>query len=82
MISTGEKIFYIEYLDHGLTTDFEDLEENPLTLWVVGKIFKETEEFMAVICSGTKHRLPSSKPSYEIVVKAAITKKELIHVVE
>lgn len=82
MISTGEAIFYVEYLDHGLISDLKELKKNPLTLWAVGKIFQESEEFIAVICSGTKHRLPNSKPTYEIIVKSAIIKKELIHIVE
>ena len=82
MISTGEAIYYIEYLDHGLVSDLNAIKKKPLTLWTTGKVFKEDEDFIAVVCSGTKHRLPNSKPTYEIIVKSAITKKELIHIVE
>ena len=82
MISTGEIIFFIEYLDHGLVSDLENLKEKPLTLWVVGKIAQENDDFIAVVCSGTKHRLPNSKPNYEVIVKSAIIKKEVIHIVD
>ena len=82
MISTGEAIFYIEYLDNGITEDLETLDEDPLTLWVVGKIFKESEVFIAVVCSGSKYRLPNVKSTYEVIVKSSIIIKELIHIVE
>lgn len=82
MISSGEAIYYIEYLDHGLVSDLEKLEKNPLTLWVVGKIFKEADKFYALVCSGTKFREPTSKPYLEVVQKCTIITMELIHTVE
>lgn len=82
MISSGEAIYFIEYLDHGLVSDLNELEKKPLTLWTCGKVFKEEDNFLAIICSGTKNREPNVKSTYEIIVKSAITKKELIYIVE
>ena len=83
MINSGEAIYYFEYLDHGKTFgDPKGVLEDPLTLWCVGKIHEESPDFLAVVCSGTKKRLPSSQVSYEIIYKQAITKQELVHVVE
>ena len=80
MISVGEAIYYIEYKDHARTNDLDRLE-NGFILWCVGKIAKESDEFLAIICSGTKNDIPSSQPTYEIILKSAIIKKELIYVV-
>jgi len=81
MISEGEAIFYIEYLDHARVSDLKRLDTKMITLWCVGKIVKESEEFLAVICSGVKNELPSSQPTYEVILKSAIRKKELIYTV-
>lgn len=73
-------IYYFEYIDHGkIYQDPKTVFKNPLTLWCVGKIAEETKDLMAVVCSGVKDRNPSSQPSYEIIVKSAITKKKLIY---
>jgi len=82
MISAGEALYYIEYLDHGLiSSNFKEFEKNPLILWACGKIAHENNDFVAVVCSGVKNREPSSKPQLEIIVKKAIITKELIHTV-
>ena len=81
MINVGEAIYYIEYKDHARSNNLERLN-NPFILWCVGKIAKESKEFIAVICSGTKSETPSSQPTYEIVLKSAIIKKEVIYIVE
>jgi len=83
MISPGEAIYYIEYLDHGKTSSNpKKIFANPLTLWCVGKVLTESEDFLAVVCSGTKERKPSTEPSYEIILKSAITKQEVIYIVK
>ena len=78
MISKGESIWYVEYKDHGRVYSLDDL---PLILWCVGKIAKETDDFLAVVCCGTKEQMPSSMPALEIILKSAIIKKELIYIV-
>lgn len=83
MINSGEVIYYIEYLDHAkIYSDPEETFKKPFTLWCVGKIFKESDDYIAVVCSGTKARPPNTEPSYEIVLKSAIIKKEVVHIVE
>lgn len=82
MISVGEAIYFIEYLDHGkVFSDPKEIFKKPLKLWCVGKILSESDDFIAVICSGTIGRKPSTEPSYEIILKSAITKKEVIYTV-
>ncbi|MBA7492429.1 hypothetical protein ES702_02979 [subsurface metagenome] len=82
MISEGEAIFYIEYLDHARSPDLNRLESNPVVLWCTGKIAQESNEFLALLCSGVKNEMPTSHPTYEIILKSAITIKELIHIVK
>lgn len=82
MISEGTPIYYIEYLDHARSENIKRLESKPFILWCCGTIAKESEAYIAVICSGTKDHLPSSQPTYEIVLKSAIIKKELIFTVK
>jgi len=81
MISEGEAIYYIEYLDHLRSSDLERIDKKPFQLWCCGKIAKDSNGFIAVICSGAKDEIPNTQPTYEIILKSAITKKELIHVV-
>ena len=83
MISVGEAIFYFEYYDHGRTWDKpKEIFKNPLILWCCGKIFEDSGDFIAVITAGTKGRIPSSQPAYEIIYKPAIIKQELVKVVD
>lgn len=83
MISPGEAIYYFEYLDHAKSfSDPKEIFKKPFKLWCTGKILTESEDFIAVVCSGTIGRKPNSSPSFEIIVKSAITKKEVIHIVD
>ncbi|HEC92901.1 MAG TPA: hypothetical protein ENI51_07935 [Candidatus Atribacteria bacterium] len=81
MLSTGEAIWYIEYLDHARISNWEKFKDEPITLWCVGKIAQENDDFIAVICSGVKDRQPTSQPTYEIILKKAIIFKQLIYIV-
>lgn len=80
----GSEIYYIEYLDHGISRDtIEEITKKPLLLWCVGYIKNPDgkEPYYAVVSSGT--RFHERNPSHYIyVVKSAITKMEVIHRVE
>ncbi len=78
-----DNLYYIEYLDH-MRTDksLQDLRKNPPILWCCGKIFNEDGDFLAVLCSGIRDRAPSTEPTYEIIFKKAIIKKQLIYQVD
>jgi len=84
MINSGEAIYYFEYLDHGKTFgDPKGVLKNPLILWCVGKIYEQDDNFLAVVCSGSKTRESlKSQVSYEIIYKKAIITQELVHIVE
>lgn len=83
MITPGEAIYYIEYFDHGKTYNQPtEIFKNPFKLWCTGKIAEESDDFLAVICSGTIDRKPNTEPTYEIILKSAIITKELIHIVK
>lgn len=83
-LENGSEIYYIEYLDHGISRDsMESVKKKPLLLWCAGYIVNlhDNEPYYAVVSSGT--RLHERKPTHYIyVVKSAITKKLVIHRVE
>ena len=71
MISSGDKIYYFEYMDHAKRYGNPSrILKNPSILWCCGKIAEESEDFIAVVCSGTKKVKPSSEPSFEIILKS------------
>jgi len=83
MFSLKDKIFYFEYVDHGYRYgDPNKLVRDPLILVAMGKIVSESEDFIAVLASGTKNKKPSSQPAFEIIHKKCIIKKKLIYEVE
>jgi len=83
MLSIGDRIYYFEYMDHAKTFgDPSKIMNDPCILWCSGKIFQESDDFLAILCSGTKNKLPSSEPSYEIIYKKAIIKQEEIYIVK
>ena len=83
MFSLGDKIYYFEYVDHAFRYgNPTKLLKDPLILVAVGKIVSDSEDFIAVLTSGTKNVNPSSSPGYEIIYKKAIIKKKLIYEVE
>lgn len=83
-LDEGSDIYYIEYLDHGISRDsIEKIIKKPLLLWCVGYIVNlhGKEPYYAVVSSGT--RFHERKPShYTYIVKLAITKKMVIYRVE
>ena len=83
-LEEGSEIYYIEYLDHGISRDpIEKVEKKPLLLFCVGYIVNlhGNEPYYAVVSSGT--RFHERKPSHYIyVVKLAITKMMVIYRVE
>lgn len=83
-LEDGSEIYYIEYLDHGISRDpIEKIAKTPLLLWCVGHIVNLSgdEPYYAVVSSGT--RFHERKPSHYIyVVKSAITFKKVIYHVE
>jgi len=83
-LEVGSEIYYIEYLDHGISRDpIQTILKKPLLLWCVGYITNlyGNEDYYAVVGSGT--RLHERKPShYVYIVKSAITKKFVIYRVE
>ena len=83
-LGKGSEIYYIEYLDHGISRDsIEKIEKKPLLLFCVGHIVNlhGNESYYAVVSTGT--RFHERKPShYTYIVKSAITKKEVIYRVE
>jgi len=83
-LEVESEIYYIEYLDHGISRDpIEKITKKPLLLWCVGYIvnLSGNEPYYAVVNSGT--RFHERKPShYTYIVKSAITKMEVIHRVE
>ena len=83
-LGKGSEIYYIEYLDHGISRDpLEQVEKKPLLLFCVGYIINlhGNESYYAVVSTGT--RFHERKPShYTYIVKSAITKKEVIYRVE
>lgn len=84
ILKEGSKIYFIEYLDHGRSPDnMEEIKKKPLILWCCGYIVNEDEdeEYYALISIGTRFR--EQKPKmYNYVLKRAITKKIVIHVVK
>ena len=80
-LGKGSKIYYIEYLDHGISRDsIEEITKKPLLLWCVGFIVNlhGKEPYYAVVSTGT--RFHERKPSHYIyVLKLAITKMEVIY---
>ena len=83
-LEKGSEIYYIEYLDHGISRDsIESIVKKPLLLWCVGYVsnLHGNEEYYAVVSSGT--RFHERKPShYVYIVKSAIKKMEVIYRVE
>jgi len=83
-LEKGAEIYYIEYLDHGISRDpIEKITKKPLLLFCVGCIvnLRGNEPYYAVVSSGT--RFHDRKPShYVYIVKSAITKKMVIYRVE
>ena len=84
ILNDGSKIYFIEYLDHGRTPDkMDESKKKPLTLWCCGYIVnedEEDEEYIALISMGSRFR--NSKPKmYNYILKRAITKKFVIHIV-
>lgn len=83
-LEQGSEIYYIEYLDHGISRDsIEKIAKKPLLLWCVGYIVNPegNEPYYAIVGNGT--RFHERKPSHYIyVVKSAITFKKVIYHVE
>ncbi len=83
-LEDGSEIYYIEYLDHGISHDsIEKITKKPLLLWCVGYIInlQGNEPYYAVVSSGTRFH-ERKPPHYIYIVKSAITKKEVIYHVE
>lgn len=83
-LQKGDEIYYIEYLDHGISRDpIERITKKPLLLFCVGYIvnLSGNEPYYAVVSSGA--RTYERKPSHYIyVVKSAITQMKVIYHVE
>ena len=84
-LKDGAKIYYIEYMDHGSTPEpVNVVQKNPLILWCCGFIVNENQKndpYYALISRGTRFR-PQKPDYYEYVMKSAILKKEIVHVIK
>lgn len=84
-LKNGAKIYYLEYMDHGSTPEpVNVVQKKPLILWCVGFIVNEEREndpYFALISRGTRFR-PQKPDKYEYVMKTAIVKKMIVHVIK
>ena len=74
--------YYIEYLDHAYSTEtLTEIKKRPFTLFAIGFILEETNDYYIIASSGGRYRQKKIS-GVEFRVKSTIKEMKIVHTIQ